>query len=528
MNRVLRTLLYVLYELIFIGTVFLMLGYQTVARVNTSKDFPIENAGFLIIGLIIIVLLFFINDKLGNKIDQFLKKYSRILLPVTLGFLLFWQLYTSYGGYFYSGWDAGGIRKTVIAELNGNYQDIDIVYYSCYPNNLLIIWLFMILTRFALTCGLQHPEFAPVIFQCFLDVLTMFLIYRITFDLSKSRRLTWLTYLTAYLFIGISPWFIVAYSDATGIVFPVLLIRLYQLSMKFDKRWFKNICFLLLGFIAILAYHIKPQTIIVLIAITLIELVSLFKKWFFREIIRALPSVVACAAGMAIAFTVNQVYIVPSLHMDLNPESTVSWPHFIMMGLNNNTDGVYASEDISFSQSFTTNDERNAADLQEAENRLKAYGTKGIIRHLCRKQLVNYGDGTFAWNVEGNSFDGDPEWAQNGISNWIRSYIEPDGAHYVRFISSKQLFWVVIVFFQLFVIFYRPRTIYDNNDKMMMIMITSVIGLTIFELLFEARARYLFCFAPVYVILSCAGLKNVDSFFKRHCSCKALDSERKA
>ena len=34
----------------------------------------------------------------------------------------------------------------------------------------------------------------------------------------------------------------------------------------------------------------------------------------------------------------------------------------------------------------------------------------------------------------------------------------------------------------------------------------SVIGLAMFELLFEARARYLFVFSPVLVILACLGL----------------------
>lgn len=37
-------------------------------------------------------------------------------------------------------------------------------------------------------------------------------------------------------------------------------------------------------------------------------------------------------------------------------------------------------------------------------------------------------------------------------------------------------------------------------------MMLSIIGLTIFELLFEARARYLFTYAPVYIILGTLGL----------------------
>lgn len=71
-------------------------------------------------------------------------------------------------------------------------------------------------------------EYSMVAFQCLLDVCTVYLTYRIAFDLFHSYRAAWLTYAVAYLFVGLSPWFIIVYSDATGIVLPVFLIRLYQ------------------------------------------------------------------------------------------------------------------------------------------------------------------------------------------------------------------------------------------------------------------------------------------------------------
>jgi ABC-type Na+ efflux pump permease subunit len=43
----------------------------------------------------------------------------------------------------------------------------------------------------------------------------------------------------------------------------------------------------------------------------------------------------------------------------------------------------------------------------------------------------------------------------------------------------------------------------------MMILIAAILGLTIFELLFEARARYLYCYAPVYAILGVLGLRQL-------------------
>jgi hypothetical protein len=38
----------------------------------------------------------------------------------------------------------------------------------------------------------------------------------------------------------------------------------------------------------------------------------------------------------------------------------------------------------------------------------------------------------------------------------------------------------------------------------------SIIGLTIFELLFEARARYLYIYVPVYILVALYGIRDMD------------------
>jgi hypothetical protein len=46
------------------------------------------------------------------------------------------------------------------------------------------------------------------------------------------------------------------------------------------------------------------------------------------------------------------------------------------------------------------------------------------------------------------------------------------------------------------------------NNKIVVLML-AILGLTAFELLFEARARYLYIYAPIYLILSMLGLNKV-------------------
>ena len=49
-----------------------------------------------------------------------------------------------------------------------------------------------------------------------------------------------------------------------------------------------------------------------------------------------------------------------------------------------------------------------------------------------------------------------------------------------------------------------------ERDYEYLAIILSLIGLTLFELLFEARARYLYIYSPVYVIAAVYGIRDLD------------------
>ena len=118
-------------------------------------------------------------------------------------------------------------------------------------------------------------------------------------------------------------------------------------------------------------------------------------------------------------------------------------------------------------------------------------------------------------------FIGDPEWANTELSDAVRSYIKPNGENYGKFLSSKQMIWVILIFFTLFTPFSCYIKIFHEHEKSkqydtILVMIISIIGLSVFELIFEARARYLFCYAPYYVILGSCGIRNFYMHFKRN------------
>jgi hypothetical protein len=55
----------------------------------------------------------------------------------------------------------------------------------------------------------------------------------------------------------------------------------------------------------------------------------------------------------------------------------------------------------------------------------------------------------------------------------------------------------------------------------------SIIGITLFLLLFEARARYLYCYSPIFVLGAMIGLHNAVIFFDKLKQNKILYQSKK-
>ncbi len=57
----------------------------------------------------------------------------------------------------------------------------------------------------------------------------------------------------------------------------------------------------------------------------------------------------------------------------------------------------------------------------------------------------------------------------------------------------------------------RKNSRYMKEETILML---AVIGLTLFELLFEARARYIYIYVPIYCILASIGFENIKNVIR--------------
>ena len=129
-----------------------------------------------------------------------------------------------------------------------------------------------------------------------------------------------------------------------------------------------------------------------------------------------------------------------------------------------------------------------------------------MLHLMRRKILTNYNDGTFCWTGEGDFFIELLSKADSPFSEFLRTvyYIENrDRPGYQWFNNFELMIWLTILFAGIFSVFQK------ENRSWISVVMLAVIGLTVFELLFEPRARYLYTYTPLYILLAVAGIQKI-------------------
>lgn len=433
---------------------------------------------------------------------------KQILLALTV-LLFFLQIFAASQYWFRTAWDVPTVNNTASAIAHGEDPSELRWYFSEFPNNLMLVWVFSLFYRAAHLVGLHGQEYFFIIcIQCLLNSLCGLLLAQTVYKLFKSRSITVLGYSLYVFLVGISPWVSVPYSDSMGLPVPIAITSLYVNRERARYKWLPWLC---MGALAVIGYRIKPQTMIAFIAVLMAEAIHQLKSGFSRENLRRLAAG-GCAVlvGFAGSFLFCKLAI-RSMNFPVDREGSFGAAHFFMMGLNTETMGAYNSDDNAYSNSFPSVAERNRGNMELAIERIKEMGPVGLMKHLARKTLTNYYDGTFAWGGEGYFFSGMNEPKDNPFCGFFRGlYYGGDnpGKYYPLWTNFAHMVWLTVLFLAIMSVF-SP----ENPEKDMMLL--SVIGLTLFELLFEARARYLFTYVPIYIILALYGFQFIKTKTER-------------
>lgn len=466
----------------------------------------------MFLGWLGLLILFLIISKIWEGktvvIPPEVSKYYTVLV-VSILFFVF-QLLLLYNYFFETDWDVQILVDTARQIAYGGDRNANGWYYSMYPNNLFLTQVFSVILFIAKPLHLGNQDIYAIIFvQSMLCVLTAMMLYQLSIKIWNSRAMAVFTYTSYLIMIGLSPWISITYSDAWALPFPILLL---WLRLCIDWKGKTYIKWLVITVIAWFGFKIKPQVFFVFVAILLVDGLSYWKETKENRSYKRLFTnyIAPIALGLFIGFGTTFV-AEKSIHIRSDQSRNMGAPHFLMMGLNPKTLGSYSDEDIVFSYNFPSQEERAKANLQEAKRRVQQMGIGGFTKLMCQKTLMNYHDGTFYWGQEGCFYKNVFPLKNSHLSPFLRNvYYNNDsyGAYFPWWCTFVTAFWLGVLVLAFFATF-------GKWNKTLRIIAITILLLTLYECLFEARSRYFFVFVPYFLIMATQGADTLVSWWKR-------------
>ena len=495
-----------------------------IALINTiffNKTIGINyNIAFMLLGTIIIYIIMFLFYYAYKKYNKsFLEHEPKkieycfvILIIFLMQFIIAKFTYARYG------WDCGEVITDIYNFINN--QDFNSLYYAQYPNNIgifIIIKNVIEIAKYFVDIQVIHNcFFSAMIFNIIMvDIASIFTFLTIKKVLgNKSSYLSLIFILPLMLF---SPYINIPYTDTISMAFPIIILHLYICIKELPKEKAKKyVLSFLLGMLMIIGVFIKPTVIIMLIAIIIIEILNINKeklKNIVYSIIIIMFFIIGCGISY-LGYNIQKNKIFGKLISEQTHEKyEVSYMHFLMMGMqekpndtveagkNQTLYGAYNGQDVINTNSIKGYKEKQEYNLSIIKERLKNFGIIGYIKFLYNKANWILSDGTFYFGYEG-TWIVDGYQNQNKIAKIVQKFITVDSKAYKCITANiMQMSWLIILL-GLVLSYSKEKNEYLEIGKL------AIIGIILFILLFEGRARYLINYIPVFIFIGVYGLKN--------------------
>ncbi|WP_416353360.1 hypothetical protein ACNAN0_11560 [Agrilactobacillus fermenti] len=437
-----------------------------------------------------------------------LKRFKLSTRPVIglLILLFIWQLIIYLPLTLEPVWDPGVIMQNVT-------NPIGFFYFSWNYNNTLLLTIERLLYHLLVPGLFTSLPHALLFANAIIIDLAVFNMYLIGNRL-KDRQLGTILFSLGLLFFGLSPWVLVFYSDTLGLYMLTLLILIVCQLRRAHMYWQKLSLLLLYTIMALIAYLLKPTTLIFSIAVILSMLIQAgrtnnLKQNFSRLFIGLLLFLTVFAVGAKYYHHYiyqDEKFYVSGQWRNLDPELRLPPTHFIAMGLKGI--GGFNGRDAAESYQAKTYQARDQLNRRKIKQRLQQYGIVGYFNFLFVKHHNNVANGNFVWDGDRSfTFKNNPahqsKLAQFSMSfNYSKGHARP----IMRFLN--QVTWIVLLVLTLLSAF----TGRVKHSLVLQSAQLAIVGQMIYLLIFEGgTTRYLFMWLPCFIICGYYGalvLKN--------------------
>lgn len=390
-------------------------------------------------------------------------------------------------------WDWGRLLITAYNYIMTGQIDYP-EYFMRYPNNQF--WLVCLIALFKVVAKCTASE-NIVVFKTVSMIVGVLIAQIGIYFIYCSAKLLWDT--TKAVWIGIAallyvPFYLYAgylYNDIPGMCVAALLIY-FAVRLEQEKIWTRKLFYAgIIGVLGACIMHIKIITFIVFIAV----LISALLKNKIKLFVLLCGVMLLCFVG---SYKLLEVSVNIVLDFDENETVKYEFPptHWIMMMLN--TSGGFKQEDVEYTWSFDSYEEKKEANIQKIKERLTDRGRLGTIKHiLYTKQLRTWADSCIA----GDNYVSRTPIRENSFS---QRFFSINGEwHWICLLYTWIIHIVLLIGILLSTMFSFHKKI---EEQKMLVGRIAVFGLFLFLSIWECNPRYLFTMMPVIILVASNGI----------------------
>lgn len=490
------------FVLLWLLIVFLNLFLNRIDYSN-KMFFALPNIILLFVGMVIVFLL-----------SQVMKNINMEKWKISIASccLFIVQVYIFLNVYFNTNeWDPWTIYCNANMMADGQTEGLSDLYFSYFANNQCIVLVQAFLLKINKAFGVIDTDngfMFLIIVQCIISSYAGKCVFDIIRKITNSGKTAWLGWEIYAILIGLSGWNIITYTDIFVIALPLIILKLYMSAKEKSCMILKWIAIISLSY---WGFKIKPTVLIVFIAIVITEILLVVKNYRRENTFSLLKkAMVFLGIGTVLIVIYSSVFsaALNRSGLKIDRELDTGALHIMMMGLNPVNDGVWYADDVQLSMSISNKEERIEAQKEVIAQRMRDYGVWGFAKHIVRKSLIIFNDGTFAWGNEGGFYNVIYPDKNSFMAPALKSIYYNSGSRFIYFSTIMQMIWITVLFGAVGIVFH----VKDSNG---LVVVLSLIGIILFNYIFEARARYILVYVPFFIIAFAMSLHDFGILIKQ-------------
>lgn len=494
------------------GAFFVLMAYVLVQQAL------VHGAGIFALALVAsaLTVVVLVVDGIAGR-SQWLDRNRRLALVIGVLAVLAMQLLYVREIYSTVNWDPrsvfaaaidlAGFKQASVAQYTpGAYTGpgLSIPYWSAYPNNLMLAFVYEAVFRFCAAAGIPSAVYLCTALNVVVVDIAILLAARCAGKLwgGGAERIT---LLVAIPFLGFSPWISVAYSDTIATVFPVLMLYLYMRYVE-STRTAQYVIAAAIAATTATGYLFKPHVVAMALAIGVVHALSPGSRspWRVKLVkVGTIGLVMAVIVGGAGAY--RDYRLQDRITKSQFEESRFPVTHWIAMSLNDEVGG-FNGQDVDEQRALIGLKAKNERNLRVIRERLSEMGPFGYAAFLHRKLSWMSTDGTFYWQLEG-ALSRNVPFHDGAYARKLQSVVYRDGKHFHWFEWAANAAWIAVLAWLAAPLFTRRRC---DADRMLLVTRLAIVALVLMLLVLEGRSRYLISFMPVFVMLGSYFLAGIS------------------